>query len=168
MLATHCAVWRRPLLDAVSVEKGMGPICRRKYGVSRQELSPEEQDRANKLVYEIAKLVSHGLDITRAQLVGEMAQEVKHLGFMELSDIIMRRTVPVRIEQVENLVKVSVPYDPGAVQRFKFIPGHSYDRATKTWSFSAKQRPAIWTILRRVFANHLGHGPKGFFIIQSF
>lgn len=35
MLATHCAVCRRDLRDPVSVELGIGPDCRKKYGVMR-------------------------------------------------------------------------------------------------------------------------------------
>ena len=32
MLATHCAVCARALVDAKSVELGIGPDCRKKYG----------------------------------------------------------------------------------------------------------------------------------------
>jgi hypothetical protein len=32
MLATHCAICSRPLLDAVSVEIGIGPVCRQRHG----------------------------------------------------------------------------------------------------------------------------------------
>jgi len=32
MLATHCAVCSRPLVDAASVEAGMGPDCRDRHG----------------------------------------------------------------------------------------------------------------------------------------
>ena len=40
MLATQCAVCARPLLDAVSVETGIGPHCRAKYGFN-VEVAPE-------------------------------------------------------------------------------------------------------------------------------
>ena len=40
MLATHCAACGRPLVDATSVETGMGPVCRERYGYdARSEIT---------------------------------------------------------------------------------------------------------------------------------
>ena len=32
MIASHCCVCNRPLVDSVSVELGIGPDCRKKHG----------------------------------------------------------------------------------------------------------------------------------------
>ena len=34
LVATHCACCARPLVDAVSVERGCGPDCSRRYGIA--------------------------------------------------------------------------------------------------------------------------------------
>lgn len=41
LLATHCICCRRPLLDAVSVEAGMGPVCRQRHGATAPEADPD-------------------------------------------------------------------------------------------------------------------------------
>ena len=41
MLATYCACCARPLLDAESVEVGMGPVCRKTHGFARAEHEPD-------------------------------------------------------------------------------------------------------------------------------
>lgn len=43
MLATHCAACARPLVDAKSVETGMGPDCRKRHGFN---LAVSEDARA--------------------------------------------------------------------------------------------------------------------------
>lgn len=41
MLATHCACCARPLVDAVSVEAGVGPECRRRHGFEAAQVAPD-------------------------------------------------------------------------------------------------------------------------------
>lgn len=40
MLATHCACCGRPLVDADSVEFGIGPVCRERYGFNEVQADP--------------------------------------------------------------------------------------------------------------------------------
>ena len=53
MLATHCCVCHRPLLDAKSVELGIGPDCLKRHGFN---IDVPEVDRveANFIVWQIA------------------------------------------------------------------------------------------------------------------
>jgi hypothetical protein len=53
ILATHCAFCARPLVDAASVEAGVGPICRKKYAVPNH-LGEATRTKANKLIHTIA------------------------------------------------------------------------------------------------------------------
>jgi len=53
LLATRCCVCNRPLVDAVSVELGIGPDCREKYGYN-VDVEPEAREAANKLVHRVA------------------------------------------------------------------------------------------------------------------
>ena len=55
MLDVHCAACGRPLVDAHSVETGMGPFCRTKYGrVVDNSLDDISQSAANALIHRIA------------------------------------------------------------------------------------------------------------------
>jgi hypothetical protein len=51
LLATHCALCGRPLLDAPSVECGMGPVCRSK---ALQDAPEAHRAEVNALVARIA------------------------------------------------------------------------------------------------------------------
>lgn len=41
MLATQCACCRRPLVDAVSIETGMGPVCRKRHGFNAADTAAD-------------------------------------------------------------------------------------------------------------------------------
>jgi hypothetical protein len=41
MLATQCACCGRPLVDAASIEAGMGPICRKQHGYAAAQVAPD-------------------------------------------------------------------------------------------------------------------------------
>ena len=41
MLAAYCACCARPLVDAESVETGMGPVCRKSHGYARGQAEPD-------------------------------------------------------------------------------------------------------------------------------
>lgn len=58
MLATQCCVCNRPLLDAISVEMGIGPECRKKYMGKGEGLSEEARKEANQIVYQLALVIS--------------------------------------------------------------------------------------------------------------
>lgn len=47
LLATDCAVCSRPLCDAKSVELGIGPECRKKYGFEMDCTEEEQIGRAH-------------------------------------------------------------------------------------------------------------------------
>lgn len=49
LVATHCAICGRPLLEADSVECGIGPICRKRYGYGVVTHEPN-LDRVRKLL----------------------------------------------------------------------------------------------------------------------
>jgi hypothetical protein len=113
MIATHCACCGRPLVDAASVETGVGPVCRKKYGFDA-DVSEEARKRANALVYALALAVS-------ANTVGlkhlEMCGELLSLGFEKIAAIFSFRTISVVI--TEEIIDdrpsylVRAPYNEG-------------------------------------------------------
>ena len=144
MLATHCAVCARPLVDAVSVEQGIGPVCRDKYGVA-DGATEEQRAAANVIVARIAREVSGLTDENVLDLVGEL----RDLGFVALADRIVDRVVGVpkitiTVEGPELVV--ASPYCPDAVAVLRLVPGRFWDRDAKVNRFPLRSKPTSRTL----------------------
>lgn len=84
LLETSCVCCGRPLLDTLSVECGVGPVCREKHGYNI-DAAPGAREEGNRLVCEAA------LSTTTADRVVEIAARIRELGFDVLSAKIMTR-----------------------------------------------------------------------------
>lgn len=168
MLATYCAVCARPLLDSVSVEIGIGPECRKKYGYYAQ-VDPEVRETANALVHEIAVL-QHGVE------AAQKALRLEGLGFPVLSKKLLERLVTLRVTQkngVHDVFEVETPYNAGAVEAFKRIPGRRPRKIgegkASYWvnEIPGDQRKALWDLFKAHFQGHVGLSPKGIFHVDT-
>lgn len=182
MLATQCAVCRRPLVDAKSVELGIGPDCRRKYGFD-ENVSEQARQEANKIVHGIA-CEGGGLK------VAEGTVRLRELGFLKLAAIIMKRACPVRIEQANDLLLVWAPFSDLATNLFRGISGrkwHGKDcqeqaqlrgrtcsccaglepKERKFNSFPVAQKEPLFKALVRAYNGQVAMGPKGAFKIGA-
>lgn len=105
--ATHCCICRAALTDAVSVEKGIGPICGRKYYAIEHEITPAMVEVAlgviacSKLDNSVKLTAKHMKDRPREfcnillkwasahyderAVVFDVADAVEALGFVELA-----------------------------------------------------------------------------------
>ena len=159
LVATACAVCCRPLLDALAVEAGIGPVCRETYGY-HVTVDPAARAEANRLVYMLA---------AQACDVPSTLVRLAVLGFQTLAERIAQNIVTVRIEPSTRFgfdgLAVTTPFDPEALKAFRAIPGRRFDVAAKVWVVPTEQRAAVWALLRRHFAGALAVGPKGLFQI---
>lgn len=153
MVATYCAVCSRPLVDAKSVELGIGPDCRRKYGFDAP-MPEEARMAANKIVYQIA------LD-QDGPFVAEGCNRLRELGFTVLADRILKRTAPVRVEAEGDLLVVSSAYDPRLVEAFRMFPGRRWDRIRKVNVVPASRRGALESLVARMFPGRVTVWPEG-------
>lgn len=160
MLATHCLACARPLVDANSVEAGMGPDCREKYGYN-VAASDEARTEANKLVHALA---AADTEPSTADIASACVR-LMELGFLRLSAKIAERFAAVEIAEQGTVLSVAFGYSPEAVAAIKTVPGRRFDSATKSWTVPATSRRALWGILRNLFPGQLGVGPKGPFLI---
>ena len=113
LLATHCGCCGRALVDAVSVERGVGPDCAEKYGAPEAQGEPNwhavlgflgvmaerlgiagasgprvsPREAANNLVYFVARPAK---ELTHAEVVAAIAA-IGALGFVVLAERITRR-----------------------------------------------------------------------------
>jgi hypothetical protein len=191
LLATTCCVCNRPLVDAVSVQAGIGPDCRKKY---MGKLEGAARDEANQIVHALALIVSGFKPTTVTGLSTEAVQtayalggagavgamlaatheqgaslldRLRVLGFDKLADKFEKVWLPVRITQVGQEICLEAPYDDGAVTAQRSIKGRRWDKQVKANFFPVSQKPAVWAMLTRYYAGVAGIGPKGPFVVPA-
>lgn len=165
MLATNCACCARPLVDAQSVETGVGPICREKYLVA-DKVSPEARAEGNKLVHRIATL-QKGTEVIQA------VARLKELGFVHVVERINKRikkrkpVVQLSYQHERLYMKANVPGQLWNVWLISMrnIPGMRYEGKGVGNSFPMDQKRSVYNLLQRFFSGRKAVGPKGEFVI---
>jgi hypothetical protein len=188
LLATHCCVCNRPLLDAVSVELGIGPDCRKKY--MPKALGGEAREEANKLVYQLALAVSGIVTTTvttdaagaayvmgGAAAVGQMLvggteaegmlARLHTLGFDKLAEKLEAAWIAIRVTEDAGQLTVVTPYNAEAVDAMRRVPGRRWDPVKKVNTFPQASNSALWALLRRYYPGKAGIGPKGPFVVPA-
>lgn len=166
LVATHCAACRRPLVDAVSVQTGLGPECRRKHGVS-QTCPDEAREEANQLIYLVAARQT-GIDVAMA------AQRLRELGFDKLADMVNERVADVFIYDTGQGYKVLWVWDEflqaARLADFKSIPGRRWlgppQGTEKMWFVPYSSKRALWGWIQKHFACRIVIGPRGPFTVD--
>ncbi len=99
MMATHCVCCGKSLVDAPSLESGMGPICRQKYGYNDDMAGISERRRksANKLICEAAAVFR-----TDKGRVMEIALTLKRRRLPRISAILMDRVTTIKLVDVHT------------------------------------------------------------------
>ncbi len=162
MLATNCAACGKPLVDSVSVEYGIGPDCRQKYGLN-DDTDQVHRATANRLVYQIA------LDPFAKDVATRIAA-LEALGFGTLATRIIKRLAKrmgiVRIDAEGSDLRVKAPYNEAFVEAMRNVPGRRWDKDTKTYVVPVGSKRALWVAMGAAFKGSQGIGPKGAFTIE--
>lgn len=162
LLASHCACCNRPLVDAKSVELGIGPDCRAKYGF---DLAVPEVARieANKIVHAVA---------CKRVRIETGAARLRVLGFEKLAARLEKRVRKqaepkpvVTIEVDRGVFVVRTPYNPAHVARMQLVPGRRFDWDARADRVPVASKPALFAALRASFAGAVALGPKGLFVL---
>lgn len=162
MLKINCAVCGEDLLDAKSVEYGMGPSCRSRHGFmgkNAPQVSDEDRKKANRIVMSIAM----GLD---AQTLSGAIAELREMGFSLLASVIEDRKVSVHIEGNDIATyRVRTPWNQAAYEAnaWRHVPGSRWDKETKSRIVpcTAEARKALWELLRQYYGGELMKSEKG-------
>lgn len=127
MLNTHCVCCHRPLVDAVSVECGVGPICREKYGY--EEIGAERRDEANDIIHQCARKDATDEDRKWAYLT------LKEMGFHKIASAILHvgkaPVVKLRESSRGTGYYVTAPYSASALNAWRTIPGRRWATESK-------------------------------------
>lgn len=160
MLATHCAICNRPLLDAMSVEIGMGPECRKKNGYKSANVTEEGRVEGNRIIHSIA------CGLPGEHFIGAL-KRLRDLGFDELVGALTLAKVEVQIEDHGDFLHVVTPYKEEALSAWRTIPGRKYDRETKCNKVPnyGASRAALWVLLRRFYGASIMQSSHGLTVV---
>jgi hypothetical protein len=173
LLASHCCICGRPLVDGLSVELGLGPECRKRHGYRKLDTAPnwevvtamlynhhqqvtpetivaiEAQDErrfANIVVNWAARNRSNRRDVLRA------AQLIVAAGYVKLGKTLARRalrTLPlVTVTKENEYLIVEAPHNTQAILESRNVTGRTWDskRKVKIWPMSS--RLEVWDWLK--------------------
>jgi hypothetical protein len=195
LLATHCCMCNRPLVDAESVERGMGPTCAENHGVGDASELPSWGDAAKAVELALgadARQLVPGFwaaaldgDARRASnvLVARIAVRpdavdaaglvvaVHELGFVLLARRLTERLLEasaVRIDVDGDALLVTAPYSPAFNDALRTsAPARRWDRDAKVWRVPASSKRGLWTALRAAFPGRPLVSAKGVALIAA-
>lgn len=188
LLASQCACCARDLVDATSIETGIGPVCREKHGygaaegpcdmtaalvaigstIPADEVASWGDDghrAANALVYRIA------VD-QRGAAVEAWTRAIGLLGYTTLAERIAVRLYgrrgaedrtahrpTIEVRAIDGILAVTSPYSAEGVAALRGVPGRRWDGQRNT--FPASSLPALLWALRVGYAGHEAVLPDG-------
>jgi hypothetical protein len=195
LLATHCCMCSRPLVDAESVERGMGPTCAEKHGVGDASELPSWGDAAKAVELALgadARALVPGFwaaalegDARRGcnALVARIAVRpdavaaaglvvaVQELGFVLLARRLTERLLEgatVRVDVDGDAIVVSAPFSPAFNDALRAnAPGRRWDGAAKVWRVPSSAKRGLWTALRAAFPGRPLVSAKGVALIAA-
>jgi hypothetical protein len=161
MLATHCAACGRPLLDAESVELGIGPICRERFGFDAAE-RPADWGRVAELALDgawpadsrnWANALVHRIAIEqRGPGVPKYIACIDALGFRKLARRIAERVATIIVVDVEGeSLLVKTPFSVEFNEAVRAVRGQRFDNARKVRVVPASSRTELWKAIKTAF-----------------
>lgn len=167
LLATNCCVCGRPLVDAISVQLGIGPDCRNNYAGG---IDAATQKLCNQLTYQAAMAVQVG-DLNK---VRSIADEVQKLGLDVLADRIRKRfknverNCKITITEKNGILYVNSPYKRSMAtfqQQWWVIPGRRFVNGQNCVPVASKAK--LWEVLKIVYPGEWLKSGKGYFRIPD-
>jgi hypothetical protein len=175
LLATNCGCCGRQLVDAVSVEAGIGPECRKKHGYNQSEGACDSlavtkalgtlptdsrlpalpataiEPWLNGDAHKVANiLVQHIAVDPHGPMAAPYVAAVRALGYTKLATALAKHLGGIRVEQVGETYEVRAPYNPVFGGNLRRISGY-FDRATKSWRVPTRNRQMLWTFMQEAF-----------------
>ena len=167
LLATHCCVCGKSLVDATSVQLGIGPDCRSHIN---QGISEDTRKACNVLTHEAAIAAQEG-NIT---LVRRAAEMIRTLGLHVLADKILERfknaerLAKIKVTETEGGLIVKTPWKQSRefAAELRAIPGRVYKGTNKNFIPAASKRQ-VWEFIKKWFPGVYGVGPQGSFKVPK-
>ncbi len=166
LVATACCLCGRPLLDAASVERGLGPTCAKRAGVGDAAHEPEWQ-RLRAILVRIgvaprcddarveANRITHRIGAApSAPEVPILLEAIEALGYHRLAAAIAEHLVPVTVTVANDngaLVVTTTKLDDGLFERYvdalRAVPGRRWDAERKANVVPTRSKRELWAAL---------------------
>lgn len=168
LVATHCAVCGRPLVDAESVQRGIGPDCAKKYGYGSAAHAPDWNKAADALgdltdafplspaydAHATANKLVHAIACQqKGATAGRMVLAIDALGYTKLASRIAYRlgAVVVFPHSDGKSYGSRTPFSQAFIAQVRTIPGRSWEKSTKSWLVPTSCRIQLWQAIRTAF-----------------
>ena len=182
MLAVRCCICSRPLVDADSVEAGIGPDCRAKYGYgvpageplwaeAWELLAPHEEscNLSEAFAYwamdsrEAVNVLVHRLAVIQdGKAAINIAIAIRMLGYYRLADRALERMhAVVRVDEQGDWLLVRAPYSDAFNEAVRAVPGQRWDREAKARRVPVTSRRQLWNALVQAYPGTLCVGVRG-------
>ena len=150
LLATNCCVCGKSLVDATSVQLGIGPDCRHHVN---EGISEETRKTCNVLTHEAAIAAQEG-NIVRVRRAAEMIRSLERLA-------------KIKIAEDNGTLVVRTPWKQvrGFSDAWRAIPGRTWRNGRNVVPVSSKKE--LWELLKQFFPGVYGVGPQGAFTIPK-
>jgi hypothetical protein len=180
LVATACCLCGRALLDAASVERGVGPTCAKRAGVG-DAAHPAEWERVRALLGALG-LSPRGYDDARAEAnrithrigaapsapeVPQLLEVIEALGYHRLAAAIAEHVVPVTITVAndnDTLVVTTSRLDDTLFEQYvlalRAVPGRHWDTERKANIVPVRSKRALWEALKKCL-------PKGAVVVGA-
>jgi Family of unknown function (DUF6011) len=166
LLATSCCLCGRALLDAASIERGIGPTCAQKAGVG-EAAHPADWSRVSEVLASVKLTVSCD-DARReanrlvhrighdphAKEVPTLVEAIEALGYLKLAATLAEHLAPVtvRVEAEGSTFSVSADLPRGEVfdafvAAMRAVPGRRWDSDRKRNVVPARSKRDLWAAL---------------------
>ena len=165
LIATDCCVCGRDLVDAVSVEAGIGPVCREKYGYTEAQLEPDWA-AYEKLVMPqpsicitnprtLANVITHRIAVSiAAPTVRRDILALAALGFATLSEKLAERVSGALVLEVTHrapFLILKTPYNARLIDELRRVRGRQWDPKQKVNVFPLTSEADVLRVLRSVW-----------------
>lgn len=179
LVAVFCGACGLPLQDAVSVETGIGPICRRKHGyesaqgdanwkLAKRLLGPvaclemSEVGESADWAHAVANRICHRVAVFQdGPDVARMVEGLAALGFRRMAARMAERLGAVTVEAEGDELVVRMTFGQSQRCELRSVPGRQWDRTAHVNRVPASSRRELWAVLRAGLPGSLVSGPGG-------
>lgn len=190
LLATCCAICGKALVDADSVQAGIGPDCRAKYGVQAGRTGAFNEDRFWALVraaafescvevtagdeidaHRTANLLTHrvGRDPKGTEAAHAIAA-IWALGYTKLAARLCERAGVVVTAEGHSII-VKAPYQPDFGSNLRranaWAKFDKSDPKNKVWRAEAANKGAVWRAICATYTGKACLGPQGVVVVPA-
>jgi hypothetical protein len=173
MLNVRCIICNRPLLNADSVQRAVGPDCAKKHGIELRlgfaewekaaqaladVLPPDheiwpmwgDEDKLAQIANALTWWVAHADHYPRQRTAGICALDA--LGYTALARAAAKGRGGVFVKEQAGRLEVTAPYSETWVQASRSIYGRLWVAARKVTTFPADQRLRVWQAICNSYA----------------